>query len=386
MSGGRVELGLGAGWFDDEHSAYGIPFPPLGERFDRLEEQLADHHRAVGHAGRRAFRSTGAHYRLTDSPALPKPVQQPRPPIIIGGDGAEAHPRPGRPLRRRVQPAVRLRRRHRGRSSTGSGAACDDDRPGPGLAASGPTRWCCAAAATTPRWRAGPPPSAGSRRRAARRTGSPAPPPRWSTGSAGTPRRARADLPAGARPRRPGPPRAGRRRGDAEALTRLPDRPVGRAAGRARWAPVPAAFGIAQHGVQPAVPVTVQVGDVRYAVAVQVELDHVGDPVPSRSVTTSVEPSRWWVTIECAPGRAVSGRCRQRVGRRGCRAAEGRAGAGAETPPAGRSPGPGRPRSGRAPPPTERRRRAGRVAVAAHALWFPVDDENNRADEWCGGG
>ena len=41
MSGGRVELGLGAGWFEDEHTAYGIPFPPLGERFDRLEEQLA---------------------------------------------------------------------------------------------------------------------------------------------------------------------------------------------------------------------------------------------------------------------------------------------------------------------------------------------------------
>src|SRR5690348_17843711 len=41
MSGGRVELGLGAGWFEAEHAAYGIPFPPVGERFDRLEEQLA---------------------------------------------------------------------------------------------------------------------------------------------------------------------------------------------------------------------------------------------------------------------------------------------------------------------------------------------------------
>ena len=56
MSGGRVELGIGAGWFEGEHTAYGIPFPALGERFDRFEEQLADHHRAVGHAGGRDVR------------------------------------------------------------------------------------------------------------------------------------------------------------------------------------------------------------------------------------------------------------------------------------------------------------------------------------------
>jgi len=93
MSGGRVELGLGAGWFDTEHHAYGIPFPPTGQRFEMLEEQLAivsglwetkegDH-----------FSFEGTHYALTDSPALPKPAQSPRPPIIIGGWGAKRTPR-----------------------------------------------------------------------------------------------------------------------------------------------------------------------------------------------------------------------------------------------------------------------------------------------------
>jgi F420-dependent oxidoreductase-like protein len=87
MSGGRVELGIGSGWFEQEHVAYGIPFPPLGERFDRLLEQLAI---VTGlwetPAGER-FSFDGKHYQLTDSPALPKPVQSPRPPVIIGGWG-----------------------------------------------------------------------------------------------------------------------------------------------------------------------------------------------------------------------------------------------------------------------------------------------------------
>jgi len=93
MSGGRVELGLGAGWFDDEHRAYGIPFPPTGERFDRLEEQLEI---VTGlwttPAGDR-FSYDGRHYTVTDSPALPKPVQSPRPPLIVGGAGRTRTPR-----------------------------------------------------------------------------------------------------------------------------------------------------------------------------------------------------------------------------------------------------------------------------------------------------
>ena len=93
MSGGRVELGLGAGWFDSEHTAYGIPFPPLGERFERLEEQLAVITGLWGTPDGERFSFDGAHYQLADSPALPKPVQRPGPPIIVGGGGAVRTPR-----------------------------------------------------------------------------------------------------------------------------------------------------------------------------------------------------------------------------------------------------------------------------------------------------
>ena len=93
MSDGRVELGLGAGWFDDEHTAYGIPFPPLGERFERLEEQLE----IITGMWRAPIDSQysfeGRHYTVVGSPALPKPVQPGGPPIIIGGWGAKRTPR-----------------------------------------------------------------------------------------------------------------------------------------------------------------------------------------------------------------------------------------------------------------------------------------------------
>ena len=91
MSGGRVELGLGTGWYEREHTAYGIPFPPLGERFDRFEEQLQV---VTGlWDAEAAFSFSGEHYRLDDSPALPKPVQRPHPPVIVGGGGAKRTPR-----------------------------------------------------------------------------------------------------------------------------------------------------------------------------------------------------------------------------------------------------------------------------------------------------
>ena len=93
MSGGRVELGLGAGWFDGEHEAYGIPFPAVGERFERLEEQLAVVTGLWETPLGERFSFEGRHYRLADSPALPKPVQSPRPPVIIGGGGARRTPR-----------------------------------------------------------------------------------------------------------------------------------------------------------------------------------------------------------------------------------------------------------------------------------------------------
>ncbi len=93
MSGGRVELGLGAGWYDAEHTAYGFPFPPLGERFERLEEQYAILTGLWGTPVGETFSFDGRHYHVKDSPALPKPVQQPHPPLIVGGGGARRTPR-----------------------------------------------------------------------------------------------------------------------------------------------------------------------------------------------------------------------------------------------------------------------------------------------------
>ncbi|GAA2622392.1 LLM class F420-dependent oxidoreductase [Paractinoplanes durhamensis] len=92
MSGGRVEFGLGGGWFEGEHTAYGIPFPPVGERFDRLEEQLEIVTGLWATPAGKSFDFQGKHYQLTDSPALPKPVQSPRPPVIIGGHGKKRTP------------------------------------------------------------------------------------------------------------------------------------------------------------------------------------------------------------------------------------------------------------------------------------------------------
>ena len=89
MSGGRVELGLGAGWFEAEHSAYGIPFPPTGERFDVLEEQLAVITGLWASTGDFSFE--GAHYTVKDSPGLPKPAQA-KPPVLIGGGGKKRTP------------------------------------------------------------------------------------------------------------------------------------------------------------------------------------------------------------------------------------------------------------------------------------------------------
>ncbi|MCW5252914.1 MULTISPECIES: LLM class F420-dependent oxidoreductase [unclassified Streptomyces] len=90
MSGGRVELGLGAGWFEDEHKAYGIPFPK--EKFGRLEEQLAIITGLWATETGKTFDFHGTHYELTESPALPKPAQD-RVPVLIGGHGATRTPR-----------------------------------------------------------------------------------------------------------------------------------------------------------------------------------------------------------------------------------------------------------------------------------------------------
>ncbi|MET7467644.1 LLM class F420-dependent oxidoreductase [Micromonospora sp. NPDC005686] len=92
MSGGRVELGIGAGWYEREHTAYGIPFPPVAERFDRLAEQLEIVTGLWRSPSDETYSFTGEHYRLADAPALPKPVQQPGPPVIVGGRGPKRTP------------------------------------------------------------------------------------------------------------------------------------------------------------------------------------------------------------------------------------------------------------------------------------------------------
>lgn len=91
MSGGRVELGLGSGWFAAEHAAYGIPFPELGDRFDRLTEQLAIIEGLWTTPVGETYSHSGAHYTVTDSPALAKPVQA-RLPVVIGGGGKKRTP------------------------------------------------------------------------------------------------------------------------------------------------------------------------------------------------------------------------------------------------------------------------------------------------------
>jgi F420-dependent oxidoreductase-like protein len=90
MSGGRVELGIGAGWYEEEHTAYGIPFPK--EKFARLEEQLAIITGLWSTPVGERFTFEGTYYQLKDSPALPKPAQA-KVPVLIGGHGAKRTPR-----------------------------------------------------------------------------------------------------------------------------------------------------------------------------------------------------------------------------------------------------------------------------------------------------
>jgi F420-dependent oxidoreductase-like protein len=86
MSGGRVEAGLGAGWNEDEHRRHGFAFPPIADRADMLEEQLAIVHGLWDEPD--GWTYEGRHYRVEDAIFHPKPVQRPRPPIIVGGEGS----------------------------------------------------------------------------------------------------------------------------------------------------------------------------------------------------------------------------------------------------------------------------------------------------------
>jgi F420-dependent oxidoreductase-like protein len=91
VSAGRIELGLGAGWMEREHQAYGFPFPPMPVRLAMFAEQLEIVHR-LWTEDRVDFR--GEHYTLEDAPALPKPVQRPHPPLLVGGSGTRGTAEP----------------------------------------------------------------------------------------------------------------------------------------------------------------------------------------------------------------------------------------------------------------------------------------------------
>jgi alkanesulfonate monooxygenase len=92
MSHGRVEFGFGAGYFEPEHRAQGIPFPSVGERFDRLAEALELITGLWKSPSGQRYSFAGQCYQLIDSPALPKPWQHPCPPIILGGTGKKRTP------------------------------------------------------------------------------------------------------------------------------------------------------------------------------------------------------------------------------------------------------------------------------------------------------
>jgi F420-dependent oxidoreductase-like protein len=84
VTGGRVEAGMGAGWFEREHTEFGFPFSPVPERMDVLEEQVEIVHRSWDRS-EPELTFEGRHYRLEGCRALPKPVQEPHPPLILGG-------------------------------------------------------------------------------------------------------------------------------------------------------------------------------------------------------------------------------------------------------------------------------------------------------------
>lgn len=92
MSGGRVEFGFGSGWYAEEHDAYGLTLPPMRERFDRYAEQLEIITGLWATPDGQSYSFNGKYFQLADSPALPKPAQRPRPPVLIGGGGKKRTP------------------------------------------------------------------------------------------------------------------------------------------------------------------------------------------------------------------------------------------------------------------------------------------------------
>ena len=117
ISGGRLELGLGAGWNQEESDAYGIDLPPLKERFDRFDEALEVITSLLTNT---VSTFEGQHYQLHDARCEPKPVQQPHPPICIGGSGPEPHAAGGGSVGPALEPPGRIAGAARGRRSTSS--------------------------------------------------------------------------------------------------------------------------------------------------------------------------------------------------------------------------------------------------------------------------
>ena len=101
-------LGIGAAWYEREHAAYGVPFPPLAERFERLEEALQIVHQMWSDND---GPYEGRHYRLAETLNSPQPLAHPHPPIMIGGAGREEDAAAGGAVRRCVQPVRRPARR-----------------------------------------------------------------------------------------------------------------------------------------------------------------------------------------------------------------------------------------------------------------------------------
>ncbi|HTW21129.1 MAG TPA: TIGR03560 family F420-dependent LLM class oxidoreductase [Mycobacteriales bacterium] len=89
MSGGRVDVGLGAGWYDEEHAAFGVPFPAVGDRYDRLEDQLAILHGLWTAPAGATFEHSGITRQVSISADTVRPARQPHPPIILGGRAGE---------------------------------------------------------------------------------------------------------------------------------------------------------------------------------------------------------------------------------------------------------------------------------------------------------
>ena len=137
MSGGRVEFGLGAGWFEAEHTAYGIPFPDLGERFDRYEEQLAVITGLWGTPPGETFDFSGTHYRLAGLPGAAQAGAGGRHPGASSAAGARSAPRGWRP----ATPRSSTCRSPPRRTTRGCSPACA--RPATTPAAT-PARWCSA--------------------------------------------------------------------------------------------------------------------------------------------------------------------------------------------------------------------------------------------------